>query len=57
MLGGDRVENIERGESCKSSSQNDVRELACENIITLSMETVENPTSHPETCFIDVWEG
>lgn len=57
MLGGDRIENIERGESCKSSSQNDVRELACENIITLSMETVENPTSHPETCFIDVWEG
>ena len=38
------VEN--REESCKSSSQDNVKNLACENIITLSMETDENSRSY-----------
>lgn len=43
-------------ESCKSISQNDVKELACENIITLPVETGKIPKSHLETCFMDLWE-
>lgn len=43
-------------ESCKSICQNDMKELAFENIITLSVETGKSPKSHLEMCFMDLWE-
>lgn len=33
-----------------------LKELAGENIIILSMETGEISRSHPEMCFMDLWE-
>lgn len=47
---------IQIEELCKSLSQNDGKESACENIITLSMGTSKIPKSHPERCFMDLWE-
>lgn len=43
-------------ESCKSLFQSGGKELAGENILTLSVETGEIPRSHPETCFMDLCE-